>query len=174
MVPRRVPSLLTPPPAHLYLSPGPRSPPPPRGRAPTSVTPPPTSSPHPTLSEAQTTCGKPARGSVLCATWGCWAWRVGRGGGRGPGRAWVRVASGCSGIGGAGLAPPRGSRPEFSHSFRVQPSDSEVTSISETSWTPSPWRRLGGPFQGSQRDPLGGPSSPQGTALVLPGPTLAV
>ena len=82
MVPRRVPSLLTPPPAHLYLSPGPRSPPPPRGRAPTSVTPPPTSSPHPTLSEAQTTCGKPARGSVLCATWGCWAWRVGRGGGR--------------------------------------------------------------------------------------------
>lgn len=43
---------------------------------------PPTSSPHPTLSEAQTTCGKPARGSVLCATWGCWAWRVGRGGGR--------------------------------------------------------------------------------------------
>lgn len=89
------PSLLTPPPAHLHLPPGPRSPdlrvvaPPPR------FTPPPTPSFRPHLSAAWTTYGKPARGSVLSATWRLWAWRAERGWGPGG---------------------PRGQRPDFSRS----------------------------------------------------------
>lgn len=69
----------------------PRSPRPPRGRAPSSATTPPTPSPRPHLSAARTTYRKPAQGSVLSATWGRWAWRAGRGWGTrqpsGPGRA---------------------------------------------------------------------------------------